>query len=193
MGQPGRLGGDLREEPRPALAAGHLLDRAPGAVPVRGPLRPGRAAGPARRRGDRGALAGAAVAQQPADRAGGGDGIPGAAGILETPGVGRGWPAAFGPAATAGLAGRRAAAQPGRRRLPAVDQHGSRRCARVFPSSPTRGWPTPSSPATLSTRARRSTPTSRPAPRPCRSVPRPPPASMRRPGPGSPGHRAAPE
>ena len=28
----------LREEPRPALAAGHLLDRAPGPVPVRGPL-----------------------------------------------------------------------------------------------------------------------------------------------------------
>ena len=57
---------------------------------------------------------------------------------------------------------------------------------RVFPSDPTRAWPTPSSPATSSTRARPSTPTSRRAPRPCRSDPRRP-ASTRRPGTGYPG------
>ena len=42
-----------------------------------------------------------------------------------------------------------------------------------IPSYPTRGWPTPSSQATSSIRARRSKPTSRPAPRRCRSA-RPP-------------------
>ena len=92
VGQPGRLGSGLREEPRPAVADRHLLDRAAGAVAFRRPLRPGCAAGPARRRGDRGALARPAVAQQPADRAGRGYGLHGAAGILASPGSGRGQP-----------------------------------------------------------------------------------------------------
>ena len=69
VGQPGRLRGGLREEPRPALAARPVLDRAARPVAVRRPLRPRIPAGPARRPGRRGPLAGAPVARQPADRA----------------------------------------------------------------------------------------------------------------------------
>ena len=171
VGQPGRLGSDLREEPRPAVAAGHLLDRAAGALAVRRPLRPGCAAGPARRRGDRGALAGPAVAQQPADRAGGRDRLPGAPGILEAPGTGRrrGRP-------PAGARRRRTRPSPGCR--PTWASAGSRRRsartrprARASRSSPSRGWPIRSSPARSSSRTRRSTPTSRPAARLAEPIP----------------------
>ena len=41
MGQPGCVGSRVREKPRSALAARCLFDRTSGAVPVRGPLRPG--------------------------------------------------------------------------------------------------------------------------------------------------------
>ena len=152
VGQPGRLGSGLREEPRPAVAAGHLLDRAAGPVAVRRPLRPGCAAGPARRRRGRGTLARPAVAQQPADRAGGGHGLPGAARILAAPGA--------GPAAAAGRTDGQVAADP------AVDGLPPNLGAGGFPTSlstdpasrpgipfePFPGWPTRSSPARSSSR-----------------------------------------
>ena len=156
-----------------------LLRRAAGAVAVRRPLRPGCAAGPARRRRDRGALARPAVAQQPADRAGGRHGLPGAAGILAAPGAGRRPPrdrrrsrrdgASRGiPEPSSGPA-----AQPGRRRLPGVAQHRPG----LAPGHPVRAVPGHGQP--LRPRRhhragpRRSTPTSRPGPRPCRSCPAP--------------------
>ena len=50
-------------------------DRAAGLVAVRRPLRSGRSASASGRRCDRGALAGAAVARQPVDRSGRGNGV----------------------------------------------------------------------------------------------------------------------
>ena len=41
MGEPGCVGSGIREEPRSALAARRVLDRASGPLPVRRPLRPG--------------------------------------------------------------------------------------------------------------------------------------------------------
>ena len=76
MGQPGCLGGGLREEPRPPLAARPVLGRPPGDVAVRRPLRPRRPPRAPGRLRHRGALAGAAVARQPPAHARRGDRLP---------------------------------------------------------------------------------------------------------------------
>ena len=77
VGQPGRLRGDLREEPRPALPDRRLLDRPALDVAVRRPLRPRLPPGPARRLRHPGPLAGPPVVDQPPDRPGRGDRLPG--------------------------------------------------------------------------------------------------------------------
>ncbi len=73
MGQPGRLRGCLREEPRSPMAAGHVYHRAPGDVAVRRPVRPRVSPRTSRRSHCRSPFTRASVARSPPHHAGRGN------------------------------------------------------------------------------------------------------------------------
>ncbi len=73
VGQPGRLRGRLREEPRSPMAAGRVYHRAPGDVAVRRPVRPRVSPRASRRSRFRSPLARASVARSPPHHAGRGN------------------------------------------------------------------------------------------------------------------------